>query len=360
MNKYSCVYFNYEDNENNEDNDEKKIKIKKYNEKILSTNFFVENEIYISNLIKNIFFYRKYFYIPIKTQHINLINMYDEENKEENKYDYQINLEGRKKIKSDKIIFQYENISFQTLDNYLISIINQNKNIYFLQQLFSIYEKLLNSISILISENIFHNHIIEENILFNNESPIISNFSFSINMISFNIHKISNFILEYDPSYVQWPIELHLLAFMNHNKLISISIGNIEIIVNDLINNNYIFDNFNNSIKDKYFKDGINYLSKYVNKNYNVILQDICLYWHTWDNYSLSIMYLPFIIKFYKKIKNNFNKNNLFCTSFIKLLLTNISYNPINRLSIEDNLLQFNKIINNISKNEYKDLLSCF
>lgn len=358
MNKYSCVYFDYENDDNNDNHNDKKIK--KYNEAILSANFFVENEMYISNLIKNIFSYKKYFYVPIKSQRINLINMHDEENEEENKYEYQINLEGRKKIKSNKIIFQYENISFQSLDKYLISLTEQNKNKYFLQQLFSIYEKLLNSISILISENIFHNHIIEENILFNTDSPIISNFSFSININPLNFNNIRHFILEYDPSYIQWPIELHLLAFMYHNKLISISIGNVETIVNDLINNNYIFDDFNNSIKNKFLRDGINYLSKYVNKNYDVILQDVFSYWHTWDNHSLSIMYLHFIIKFYKKIKNNFNRNNLFCVSFMKLLLINISYDPINRLSIEDNLLQFNNIINNISKNEYKDLLSCF
>lgn len=351
MNKYSCVYFGNDEiykketNANNNTNVNKNVTIK---DKIASRNFFIENELYISNLIKNIFFYHKYFYIPINFQNINFINISNENN---NIYDYEINLEGRKKIKSDKIIMRYKNILFQTFNNYLISMMDEKY--IFLQQLFYIYKKLLESINILISENIFHNHLIEENILFNSDSPIISNFSFSINITPSTIHTIRHFILDYDPSYIQWPIELHLLAFMYHNKLISISIGNVEIIVNDLIQNNQIFDNFSDSIKNKFMMDGINYLSKYVNKNYDNILQDIFSYWHTWDNYALSILYLPIIIKFHKNIKNNLGKNNIFLTLFIKLLLRNISYNPINRLSIEDNLLQFNNILN---ENELKEL----
>lgn len=359
MNQYSCIYFDV-DTEHNTTNENNSVQSKVIN-RIVEKDFFIENEIYISNYIKNIFFYRKYFFIPIKSQHLHLINIADEDN-EDNSHDYQIILDGRMKTPSNKIILQYENVQFKSFKNYLFLISQSHKNIFFIQQLFYIYEKILQSIQILISNNIFHNHLIDENILFKYSNsihhfPIISNFSFSIKINSSISNTIKHFLLDYDPSYIQWPIELHTLAFINKRKLISISIGNINEIVSDLANNNFIFENFNDSVKNKFITDGINYLKKYINCKYDTILNDALSYWSTWDNHALSAMYLPIIINLHKKIKHHSGKNITFCTSFMKLLLKNMSYNPANRLSIIDNLLQFNTLINNISKNEYKELL---
>ena len=161
------------------------------------------------------------------------------------------------------------------------------------------------------------------------------------------------FILDYDPEYIQWPIELHLLAFIFRNQCISISPSNVNQIVNDLIQNNYILNNFSETIKEHYRKDGMQFLSQFVNKPLNEIISTITFHFKTWDNYSLSLLYLQIFVKIYNSMKN---KKNKFIMDFMKLLLKNISFNPKNRLSIKNTKNMFQYLINNISKSEYKEI----
>ena len=75
----------------------------------------------------------------------------------------------------------------------------------------------------------------------------------------------------------------------------------------------------------------------------------ILSYWKTFDNYSLSIMYL----KFLHYININGFIDNGFIIFFSKLLLRNIDPNPDNRLNLVETLHTFNtflyqKNINNI------------
>lgn len=77
MNKYSCIFYNFKDdliykNKNNEDEDiyENKNKNKKYNYKFVSKDFFIENELFISNLISQMINYKKYFHIQIGRAHV--------------------------------------------------------------------------------------------------------------------------------------------------------------------------------------------------------------------------------------------------------------------------------------------------
>tara|TARA_B100001250_G_C19389383_1_gene609835 strand:- start:277 stop:666 length:390 start_codon:yes stop_codon:yes gene_type:complete len=72
-------------------------------------------------------------------------------------------------------------------------------------------------------------------------------------------------------------------------------------------------------------------------------------YWKTFDNYSLSIMYL----KFLHYININGFIDNQFIIFFSKLLLRNIDPNPDNRLNLIETIHTFNtflyqKNINNI------------
>ena len=86
------------------------------------------------------------------------------------------------------------------------------------------------------------------------------------------------------------------------------------------------------------------------------IIQDILEYWHTWDNYAFSILYLQLLIGIHKKIK----KNNKFIIFFMKLLVKNISISPTTRLSVEDTFKQFDTLFYSIidtDKNIYIDLI---
>ena len=361
MNKYSCIFYNFKDDsilyENETNNKINNKNNKKYNYKFVLKDFFIENELFISNLISQMIHYEKYFYIPLKIEKINFVNI-DNENIDDFETEYDINLKYRKKITSNNILLKHDNIPILNLNNYLS--LEKNNSLYekkyFFYKITNIYTKLLKSINMLNENYIFFNNLNDENIFINQfNSPILSDFSFSIyfnsSYIKENLHK---FILEYDPSYIQWPIEIHTIAYIFHHKLNSLSKSNIDKIVTNLINNNYIFENFNGDMKQKYYDNGILFLNKFINKRIDEIISNIILYFKYWDNYALSILYLQIIIKIYKSIKN---KKNKFIIDFMKLLLKNISFNPEQRFSLKNTKLYFNNILNNITKNEYKEVI---
>ena len=79
-------------------------------------------------------------------------------------------------------------------------------------------------------------------------------------------------------------------------------------------------------------------------------MEKILEYWETFDNYSLSIMYLKFL--YYINV-NGFIDNQ-FIIFLSKLLLKNIDPNPENRLSIVETIHTFNtflyqKNLNNVT-----------
>ena len=352
MNKYSCIFYNFNEEILPTIPTEHILNSK---HKFASNDFFTNNEITVSNIVKQMIHYEKYFYIPYKIEKINFVNIEKEKEKEKENIkndtdadeeineNYENNLKYRKKIKSGNILLKYPNKLLTPLNNYLNSF----------HQIIFIYKKMLKSIYMLNENFIFSNNINSDNILITtNDLPIISNFSFSIRMNSPGLD-FKKFILDYDPEYIQWPIELHLLAFIFRNQCISISPSNVNQIVNDLIQNNYILNNFSETIKEHYRKDGMQFLSQFVNKPLNEIISTITFHFKTWDNYSLSLLYLQIFVKIYNSMKN---KKNKFIMDFMKLLLKNISFNPKNRLSIKNTKNMFQYLINNISKSEYKEI----
>jgi hypothetical protein len=390
MNKYSCFLYNFKDdliqeeneeneneenkngknenkneeNENkneenkNEENENKKIKKnkKKYNYKFVSKNFFSENEILISKLISQMINYKKYFHIPSKIENINYVNI-ENENINDYETEYDINLKYRKKIPSNNILFKYNNIEIIYLNDYLFSNhlffcnpFSQKKYIFY--KIINIYEKLLKSVNMLNQNFIFFNNLNYENIFINqnkSDLPILNDFSQSINIKSTSIQQNLKKYIFFQP-----PIELQALTYIFENELSSLSNNNINVIVSNAIENNYIFDNFSNNIKQKYYNDGFSFLEKFINKKVDEIISGIILYFKSWDNYALSILYLEIIIKIYKSIAN---KNNKFILNFMKLLLKNISFHPEKRLSLKNTRREFNQIINNISSNELKEII---
>jgi hypothetical protein len=186
-------------------------------------------------------------------------------------------------------------------------------------------------------------------------NPLMCNFSFSIDISKSDIHEyIKHFFIEYDPTYIEWPMEFHILSFLLTNKLHSLSNNNIECIVNDVINHNMILSNFGETIIKNYKNEAIKYFNKYVNKSYEVIITDILLYSHTWDNYALSIMFLRILIGIHKTIEIK----NKFIILFMKLLVTNIHSNPSKRLSINDTTNKFEYIIEGLDQTDYKDIIN--
>ena len=127
------------------------------------------------------------------------------------------------------------------------------------------YKHILNSLQLLVDNHIFHNHLNFDSIVIDKmDCPLLSNFSFSINYLHPNIDEyIKHFIIAYEPSYIEWPIELHILSYLLTNKLNSLSSYNIENIINDVISNNNILNSFGDTVVSLYKTEALEYFNKY-------------------------------------------------------------------------------------------------
>jgi hypothetical protein len=214
----------------------------------------------------------------------------------------------------------------------------------------------LNSINLLVRHHIFHNHINFDSIVVDKSDHILlSNFSFSIDYSHTDIQQyIKHFIVAYDPSYLEWPIEFHILSYLLTNKLNSLSSYNIESIITEYINHNNILNTFGSALVSSYKDESLKYFKKYINQTYDYILTDMLQYAHTWDNYALSILYLRILIGIHRSI----GIKNKFIILFMKLLVQNIHLNPCKRISIEMTIQKFDILIDSLEPKDYKEVIN--
>jgi hypothetical protein len=314
--------------------------------KIVNMDFYVENEIInVKRLKKNENDKtRDYFYIFETSERMQIAEMNNDI----------YNLKQIRKIKEDdNILFKFQNKKLIYFENYLKTLQTSRKYIF---TLIEFYKHIIHAIELLVNNNIVNNYINFETILVDtNEKPLLCNFKFSIDISRPDISNyIKHFFIEYNNTYLSWPPELHLLSYLLTNKLESLSIHNIEYVIQDCINNNYLLKNFGSNIINNFKESGIDYFKKYINKSYDFIVTDIIKYYNTWDNYAFSILYLQILISIHKKIK----KNNKFIIIFMKLLVENININPQKRLTLKDTLNSFQKSYLSVEREHYIDLLN--
>jgi hypothetical protein len=129
---------------------------------------------------------------------------------------------------------------------------------------------------------------------------------------------------------------------------------NIESIITEYINHNNILNTFGYTVVSSYKDESLKYFKKYVNQTYDYILTDMLQYAHTWDNYSLSILYLRILIGIHKSI----GIKNKFIILFMKLLVSNIHLNPFKRFSIDMTINHFDSLLDSIEPKVYKEVIN--
>lgn len=159
---------------------------------------------------------------------------------------------------------------------------------------------------------------------------------------------------EYDASFIQWPLEFHILSYMNTNKLKSLSLLNIENIINDVYENNILLKSLNTDFVSSFKIKGINYYTKFINQDYDLICIELLKYKHTWDNYALSLVFLKILIYLHGCL----NYQNKFIINFIKLLVCNLNFNPEERLSLSESTNKFESILDNLDIIEFNNLIN--
>jgi serine/threonine protein kinase len=306
-----------------------KLLTDKYVNKIQKKNFNSTNEIHISFLIKQMDNYDKFFLPILSSCNLNLRKI-NKENVKECKL--------IKNVESKK----YVSFKFKYFDNYKIKDIYKNlasnkSNIQLSIFLFNSYRLLLEGLIKLNSLNIVHFDLKTDNILFDKNTfyPKIIDFGISIPLDNLNKDNILNYFYVFAPEYYIWSLEIHFINYLLYEKN-TLNKDDIERITDEYYDN-YFFKNLNKNDLNLLIINSLDFFSKYIDKKKEFVIYDLLNFSNTWDNYSLSILFLTMI-----------NKKQ---TSFYNLLLNNINSNPDKRLSLEKSLETFNNIMSDIDFN---------
>jgi len=147
-----------------------------------------------------------------------------------------------------------------------------------------------------------------------------------------------------------------LINYLVHKKP-SASSEDIQMICKEYVKGNHGLDIFSTGFRMMYLQQAEKYLSRFVGKTRDQVLIEILPHFKTWDNYSLSIMYLRILFVVFK----NGIPNNRFINLFSQLLAFNIHPDPSKRKSVDKSLKLFHKLFyNSENSNNYLTLLNNF
>ncbi len=192
--------------------------------------------------------------------------------------------------------------------------------------LFDLYERIMDSVQILIKYNIVHYDLKENNILIEKtqQLPFIIDFGLSIDISRLLKHPWSdthttNYTIDSDviyptnsskiyehnylwrqhfyvhaPDYYLWPLEIHIMTFLinEHDVLTE---EDLHRVCYEYVSNNSALDYTSKEFKKKYFKLCVETFEKYINKPREHILNELIHYWDKWDMYAVNIMFLKII-----------------------------------------------------------------
>ena len=322
---------------------------KKYVSKIQPYDITAKNEIEIGKILQTINGWFNHFSPVYKFCNLDIATIEDSDKE---------NCTILKKQKTKKFIVM--KLLYVKGQNFIDYIIYHKNSKQIIDNIIHNYNYLLRTIAILIHKNIIHFDFKGNNILFdiNKQLPLLIDFGLSIQVNKIKKQNLSQLFYTYAPEYYFWPLEVHYLCFIL-NKEKEPNNNQLKKLAKDFASNNKGLKNFSPMFIKRYNDKCYKQLQYYNNFKFDKRIEIILNYWSTFDNYSLSIIYLKYIN--YINIKGYIK--NSFIIFFSKLLLRNIDPNPSNRLSIAETLHMFNgflyiKNINNI--NSFEEIFNMF
>ena len=202
---------------------------------------------------------------------------------------------------------------------------NNTSSYHLLSILFDLYDRITDSIQLLIKFKIVHYDLKENNILVEkrHQLPYIIDFGLSIDVSRLQQHPWSekqednskstihsdilyqtqsSKIFQYNylwrqhfyvhaPDYFLWPIEVHLMTYLiNENE--TLTDDSLRKICYEYISNNKAIAYMSRDFKKKMFKISVSTFSRFVEQPREVVLNELLKYWDKWDIYAVNIMFL--------------------------------------------------------------------
>ena len=235
--------------------------------------------------------------------------------------------------------------------------------------IFDTYSYLIESIERLVEHDVVHYDINMRNILVNlkTDTPIIIDFGLSIPIKRFEQGDKGNkgnndavwatYFYKYSPEYYVWPLEAHVINFLQQNASGTLTRDDVETICEAYVNANEALRIFSKGFRARYLKACIQQCEQWIGVKRDTARAGLLKGWHTWDNYSLSIEYLQ-IIGFISR--NGFTDNHLII-QYVELLLANVHPDPERRKTASDTKRAFTDIFYmNETVDTYDSLLQNF
>lgn len=313
-----------------------------YVSKLQIFNFSAHNEILIGKKIRDIedFFY---YFVPI-TSHCKVnIGKFNDKNCKV------LEKENESPFVLMKMPFVGYRQSYIPYMDYLLTDVTPREIVL---DLISSYKHLLQAINILVDNKICHFDLNGQNILFSQKTtmPLIIDFGLSINIKDLK-KELTNYFYVYAPYYYIWPLEVHYINLILHVNSQPTDSDLQKLASTFVRNNKALYMNFSPEFLRAYEKACVDQLKKY--KDYN----DALVFWNTWDNYALSIMYLQILHYLWN------SQENAFIGAFVELLISIVHPDPTKRPSLRKTKEIFTSFFYNVDINKaenYENILNGF
>lgn len=289
-----------------------------------------ENETIMGSVIRNIPAYTLFFLPVINTCSINLRKI---SQKEISKCKIIKNYKGTyiaMEVPYMKHIPFIDIIKFKTAKDIILTVIES-------------YKYLLMALDKLQKVKIVHFDLKLENILFSESSyyPRIIDFGISIPIEKISVDtNLKKYFYIYAPEYYIWCMDIHIICFLIYKTKNVLTLQDAETIATEYVDHNMCLDFFPKEFRQPYLDSCLAHVKTYVNKPKTDVITELLGYSDTWDNYSISVMYLRMLTVLFPKNKSE----NKFIYLFGEILVKNIHPDPQQRLTITDSGKQFSDI----------------
>jgi hypothetical protein len=292
------------------------------------TIFFTINEIKICNRIKTIPYYFNYFQVVTTHQLMTDLNNVAEI----------INKEDCRNLS----LLSYNNEhgdDIKCLKDVLLQCTSPKQVIL---SSIDTYFNILNSLLLLHNNKITFFDMTDDNIYFTDyHKPIVKQFENSILYEHLDEKYISR-VIKHITDFTYKPLEVHLLFYLIVNDEVSLSYALSYEICEHFIKNMPVLSLFSPTYRENFKKECNDFLTPYINRSRSDIINDVIKYYDTWDNYSLSILYLHI----FAAELQAFSLNETFIGELINSLSKNLSIDPLKRETLSLTLLRHNNLMN--------------
>jgi hypothetical protein len=296
--------------------------------KVCRYDFFSANEINICEKIEKIPYYYHYFLILQNYDFIKVGKLGEKVVEDIDTIDLGNKSNDIINNKEKYLLFQYKNQYIDVFENFLFTL---NTPKLFVLHVLESFSYLLDSLIKLSDLNICFFDLSTDNIVFNKDfKPLLQNFQKSIYISKLN----EDFICKLIPNisdYTHKPLEVHVLFYLITNNLNTITNDLILLITEKYVENLSVLNIFSQNYVEKFKKECVETLNKYINKPKSDIICDIIEHNETWDLYSLSIIYLHIIGNIYRL----FELKGTFISKLSIYLMKNIHPNPSKRENLK-------------------------